>query len=684
MKSNSHDQPPFSRIWTGHRLFQLLSRQQQFPSSQHSPMTIRKNILAGLTLGLALGFAGPVSAQLTVLHTWNLDGAAAGQPASDPAVDSTGSIDLGKVGSFNHVNTSNAGVGVALTNGSPNTASDPATTYYHSATDQVTLTSTSNWGFEAWVKMNSAGGEGAVLMIGSEAGGVILQELGVLGNGWAIHIPGLYLAGTASSTVKVGQEQHIAGVIENGQWTIYVDGVAEPFEDIYSADNQVTTPTAGMWIGASPNGGNPVRGMDGDIGAVRIFEFEAGTFDITAGDFDAWILSFPGLSDITAGGDPDGDGISNFMEYVIGGDPRISSTGYLPNQSIIGSNLVLTYKRSDASESDTVQTGQWSTNLNDWTDIAPVLVQENGTDPDDMTISIPLTNAVDGKLFGRLSAASAHNLIGYLPNYRFSGQTLASMTECTDVVYFGNTLGADGTIALGPNADAHLRQIRAGLKGRLTRLILCLGGWGMSEHFPAVTASEESRKRFGQSLASLTEAYEIDGVDLDWEYPRNEQEWNQLGQLIEAGKAAVKDRQLVWSVAVSPYHHIPVNVVKQLDRIHLMTYDAGERHCDPAIAEAAIAEWKRRGVPARKICIGVAFYGRKMNNLSEFMTYADIHRLYGTTAETTQTAGGYYYDNPLSCAVKRELVKTHQLRGLIVWEIGQDAEGDAALLPLLK
>jgi hypothetical protein len=409
MKSNSHNHPSFSRLRTGHRLLQLPSRQKQFPRSPHFLVTIRKTILTGLTLGLALGFAGPVSAQLTVLHTWNLDGAEAGQPASDPAVDSTWVIDLGKVGSFNHVNTTNAGVGVALTNPLPNGAGDPATMYYHSSTDQVTLTSTSNWGFEAWVKMNSKGAEGSVLMIGSEAGGVILQELGVLGNGWAIHVAGLYLAGTHSSTVKVGQEQHIAGVMENGQWTIYVDGVAEPFEDIWTPGGpQVVTPTAGTWIGASTFQGNPRRGMDGDIGVVRIFEFEAGTFDInqtliaTAGGFDAWVLSFPGLSDITAGGDPDGDGISNLMEYVIGGDPRISSTEYLPNQSIIGSNLVLTYKRSDASESDTVQTGQWSTNLNDWTDIAPVLVQENGTDPDDMTISIPLTNAVDGKLFGRL------------------------------------------------------------------------------------------------------------------------------------------------------------------------------------------------------------------------------------------------------------------------------------------
>ncbi len=125
----------------------------------------------------------------------------------------------------------------------------------------------------------------------------------------------------------------------------------------------------------------------------------------SAGGFGDWADSWtgPALSDKTPGGDPDGDGISNVMEYVIGGDPRVASTSYLPGQAIVGTDLVLSYERSDASEADTTQTGQWSTNLTDWTDLAPLLVNENDADPDSMEIRIPQTNAVGGKLFGRLN-----------------------------------------------------------------------------------------------------------------------------------------------------------------------------------------------------------------------------------------------------------------------------------------
>ncbi|MCX6873941.1 MAG: autotransporter-associated beta strand repeat-containing protein, partial [Verrucomicrobia bacterium] len=123
---------------------------------------------------------------------------------------------------------------------------------------------------------------------------------------------------------------------------------------------------------------------------------------VKSGGFSAWADTWPGLTDKTPGGDPDGDGISNLLEYVIGGDPRVSSTSHLPGEAIVGSNLVLSYERSDDSEADTTQTGQWSTNLTDWHDLAPVQVNENDSAPDDMEIRIPLSNAAGGKLFGRL------------------------------------------------------------------------------------------------------------------------------------------------------------------------------------------------------------------------------------------------------------------------------------------
>lgn len=125
--------------------------------------------------------------------------------------------------------------------------------------------------------------------------------------------------------------------------------------------------------------------------------------------FVAWIDSFtpnvllPDEASKLPGADPDSDGITNLMEFVLGGSPVVSSQSILPALATVGADLVISYTRSDESESVTTQVGQWSTDLTSWNDVTPVLVNENGASADDMTITVPQSNGPDGKLFLRLS-----------------------------------------------------------------------------------------------------------------------------------------------------------------------------------------------------------------------------------------------------------------------------------------
>jgi autotransporter-associated beta strand protein len=69
----------------------------------------------------------------------------------------------------------------------------------------------------------------------------------------------------------------------------------------------------------------------------------AGEVRIVNAGYGSWADSWsgPALSDKSAGADPDHDGIKNLLEYVLGGDPRVSSTSFLPALSRAGGNLVL-------------------------------------------------------------------------------------------------------------------------------------------------------------------------------------------------------------------------------------------------------------------------------------------------------------------------------------------------------
>ncbi len=127
-------------------------------------------------------------------------------------------------------------------------------------------------------------------------------------------------------------------------------------------------------------------------------------------NLESWAAGFPGLDDASAAGDPDHDGIPNLLEFVLGGHPGLSNTAILPHHSLDDWYFRFHYKRTEASYHHTSQTVQWSTDLENWTDIpignsntGTVMIDPNGDEPDDITVRIA-REEVEGTIFMRLKA----------------------------------------------------------------------------------------------------------------------------------------------------------------------------------------------------------------------------------------------------------------------------------------
>jgi autotransporter-associated beta strand protein len=78
-------------------------------------------------------------------------------------------------------------------------------------------------------------------------------------------------------------------------------------------------------------------------------------------EYDAWAIGFSGFSETGMELDPDRDGISNLLEFVLGGDPtRADNSEVLPRIDASGDDLLFTFTRSLASIEQEVSLTEFS------------------------------------------------------------------------------------------------------------------------------------------------------------------------------------------------------------------------------------------------------------------------------------------------------------------------------------
>jgi hypothetical protein len=141
-----------------------------------------------------------------------------------------------------------------------------------------------------------------------------------------------------------------------------------------------------------------------------------------ASAFTTWINTFnPPLtnsSDRLEAADPDNDEIENVLEFVLNGNPSVSSTDKLPVLNATGTDFVFSFTRRADSAAEVAQVFEYSADLVDWTTNPPVTIPtapgtsgfatvgvSTGTAPNQVqAVTITIPKGSNTKLFGRLRA----------------------------------------------------------------------------------------------------------------------------------------------------------------------------------------------------------------------------------------------------------------------------------------
>jgi chitinase len=209
----------------------------------------------------------------------------------------------------------------------------------------------------------------------------------------------------------------------------------------------------------------------------------------------------------------------------------------------------------------------------------------------------------------------------------------------------------DGRVVEGFARDAENFKVLAELRRQHPhlRILISVGGWTWSGNFSDAALTAESRRRFADSAIAFVTRHDIDGVDIDWEYPglrgndnvhRPEDRENftalmtELRQALDAeGRTRGRRYLLTFAAGAFPDFLAKTEMDKVqavVDFVNLMTYDfrtsdpiAGHHanlYLHPAdtkqrSVDSAVREFIAAGVPPAKIVVGVPFYGRAWANI---------------------------------------------------------------------
>ncbi len=105
----------------------------------------------------------------------------------------------------------------------------------------------------------------------------------------------------------------------------------------------------------------------------------------------------------------------------------------------------------------------------------------------------------------------------------------------------------DGTFAAINNAWK-LEQIIATAHSKNVRVSIAVGGWGWDNEFEAMAAVPESRSAFVQNLVEFVNQYQLDGVDIDWEYPDQGQSAQNFLALMKELREALPEKEISTAV----------------------------------------------------------------------------------------------------------------------------------------
>ncbi|KZP30284.1 glycoside hydrolase family 18 protein [Athelia psychrophila] len=212
-----------------------------------------------------------------------------------------------------------------------------------------------------------------------------------------------------------------------------------------------------------------------------------------------------------------------------------------------------------------------------------------------------------------------------------------------DVIFFAfATPSSSYGISLDSGSASMLKTLVTGAHKSGTKVVLSVGGWGGCEYYSALMKTSANRTTFINALSSAVSKYDLDGIDIDWEYPNDPgagQPYSSADSanfllFLKSFRSKLGSSKII-SAAVTQLPWLGSNgkpltnvsaYTDEMTYVNIMNYDVNSSSAHPganaplsnacgtssqptATAAAAFKQWTAAGCPASKLLLGLPLYG---------------------------------------------------------------------------
>ncbi|TCD11727.1 chitinase [Pedobacter frigidisoli] len=288
---------------------------------------------------------------------------------------------------------------------------------------------------------------------------------------------------------------------------------------------------------------------------------------------------------------------------------------------------------------------------------------------------------------------NSFKIVAYFPSYRDpSGIADSKYKMITHLFYAFLNPNFDGTLATleQPTRFATVIQ-KAKANGVKTGISVS----GTKSIFVTMAASTSARELFIKNVLAFARTNNLDGVDMDWEYPSTaDGSADNYVLLMKSLSDSLHKYNKFLSAAITPGVYagsirdgLKSEVFPSVDFFNIMVYDGigwdkdqPIQHASYNMAVASLNYWiGTRGMPKEKAVLGIPAYGKNTANASK--AYRDFVAANADISLDYATIDGvqYFYNGTLTTKKKAKLAKD-TANGLMFWEFYHDDNGEKSII----